>query len=219
VSDPPLFVARRFKAILERNGIDVVGGAFAGRVPAGSLRVHTVYSAPLSTLLKVVNKDSDNFFAEMLLKGLGREVEGQGTTAAGLEVVRANLRALGLPDGSHRLTDGSGLSYSNRLTPAGVSRLLRAMCRREDWPAFRASLAVAGRDGTLRTRMRGTDAAWNFRGKTGTLRVASCLSGYETTANGHQVVVVMLMNGSPVDVYHARRAQDRIAVALAKRDL
>ncbi len=219
VSDPPLYVARRFKTILERNGIDVVGEARAGRVPAGSRCMHTVYSAPLSTLLKVVNKDSDNFFAEMLLKGLGRDVYGEGTTAAGLRVARNTLAALGVPDDAYRLYDGSGLCYLDRLSARGVVRLLRAMRRRDDWSTFRASLAIAGRDGTLATRMRGTAAAGNFRGKTGTLRIACCLSGVVQTADGHQVLVSTLMNGDPVDVYRARRAQDQIAVALANAHL
>jgi len=219
VDDPPLYVAQRFKAVLERNGIDVVGAARAGSVPAGARCMHTVYSAPLSTLLKVLNKDSDNFFAEMFVKGLGRDVYGEGTTAAGLRVAREALTALGVPDDAYRLCDGSGLSYDDRLSAKGVVRLLRALRLREDWPTFRTSLARAGVDGTLETRMRGTPAAGNFRGKTGTLRIACCLSGCVQSANDHQVFVALLMNGDPVDVYRARRAQDRIAVALARADL
>ncbi len=219
VDNPPLYVARRFRTILERNGIDVVGEARAGKVPAGARCMHTVYSAPLSTLLKVLNKDSDNFFAEMLLKGLGRDVYGVGSTAAGLRVARETLAALGVPDDAYRLYDGSGLCYLDRLSAKGVVRLLRAMRLRDEWATLRASLAIAGVDGTLATRMRGTAAAGNFRGKTGTLRISCCLSGCVTTADGHQVFVAMLMNGDPVDVYRARRAQDQIAVALAKADL
>ena len=219
VDDPPLYVARRFRTLLERAGIDVVGAARAGKVPAGARCMHTVYSAPLSTLLKVLNKDSDNFFAEMLLKGLGRDVYGVGSTAAGLRVARETLAGLGVPDDTYRLYDGSGLCYLDRLSARGVVRLLRAMRLRDDWATFRASLAIAGVDGTLATRMRGTAAAGNFRGKTGTLRISCCLSGCVQSADGHQVFVAMLMNGDPVNVYGARRAQDQIAAALARADL
>jgi serine-type D-Ala-D-Ala carboxypeptidase/endopeptidase (penicillin-binding protein 4) len=219
VADPPLHVARRFTTILENNGIAVVGAARAGKVPSGARAMHTVYSAPLSTILKVIDKDSDNFFAEMLLKGLGRDVYAEGSTAAGLRVARETLAALGVPSDTYRPYDGSGLSYSDRLSARGVVRLLRAMRLREDWSTFRASLAIAGVDGTLSARMRGTPAAGNFRGKTGTLRISCCLSGVVTSADGHQVFVAMLMNGNPVNVYAARRAQDQIAVALARADL
>ncbi len=219
VDDPPLYVARRFRTLLERAGIDVVGAARAGKVPEGARCMHTVYSAPLATLLKILNKDSDNFFAEMLLKGLGRDVYGVGSTAAGLRVARETLADLGVPDDAYRLYDGSGLCYLDRLSAKAVVRLLRAMRLREEWATLRASLAIAGVDGTLETRMRGTAAAGNFRGKTGTLRISCCLSGTVQSADGHQVFVAMLMNGDPVDVYRARRAQDQIAVALARADL
>jgi D-alanyl-D-alanine carboxypeptidase/D-alanyl-D-alanine-endopeptidase (penicillin-binding protein 4) len=219
VEKPPLHVARRLTVILERNGVDVTGGPRAGKVPSGSDKVHVVYSAPLSTLLKVLMKDSDNFFAEMLVKGLGRDFRDAGTTEAGLRVSRATLRAFGIARTRFVVADGSGLSYSDRLTTGGILRLLRTMRERPEWATFRASLAIAGYDGTLRKRMVGTAAARNFRGKTGTLRIASCLSGYETTANGHRVMVAMMMNGYPLNTYAARRAQDQIAIALAKAKL
>jgi D-alanyl-D-alanine carboxypeptidase/D-alanyl-D-alanine-endopeptidase (penicillin-binding protein 4) len=219
VDKPPLHVAKRLTAILERNGVDVTGEPRAGKVPVGAEKVHTVYSAPLSSLLKVLLKDSDNFFAEMFVKGLGRDFRDGGTTEEGLRVNQATLRAFGIDGDRFRCTDGSGLAYSNRLTAGSIVRLLRTMRDRPEWPTFRESLAIAGYDGTLRKRMVGTAAARNFRGKTGTLRIASCLSGYETTANGHRVVVSMMMNGYPLNTYMARRAQDQIAVALAKAKL
>ena len=219
VADAPRYAAQRLRDALVAAGIEVGGRARAGVVPEGAYLACTVQSARLRTLLKVINKDSDNFFAEMLLKGLGRDFRSAGTTAAGLRVSRATLRALGLPDESFRLYDGSGLSYYDRLTAYAVSRLLRVMTRRDDYAPFYTSLAVAGRDGTLRKRMRGTVAEGNFRGKTGTLAVASNLSGYVTNTAGHRVVVSILMNGDWVDVWRAHRAQDRIVVAVARSRL
>jgi serine-type D-Ala-D-Ala carboxypeptidase/endopeptidase (penicillin-binding protein 4) len=219
VSDAPRYAARRLREALEAAGIDVTGGAAAGSVPRGDYLAATVWSAPLSSLLKTLNKASDNFFAEMLLKGLGRDFRGAGTTAAGLRVARATLWSLGVPDASFRLYDGSGLDYHDRLSAAAISRLLRVMARRADFATFYDSLAIAGRDGTLRKRMRGTAAEGNFHGKTGTLAIASNLSGYVTSTAGHGVVVSILMNAGWVDTWRARRAQDRIVVALAKSAL
>jgi D-alanyl-D-alanine carboxypeptidase/D-alanyl-D-alanine-endopeptidase (penicillin-binding protein 4) len=115
--------------------------------------------------------------------------------------------------------DGSGLSYSDRFNARVVAKLLRVMTTRADFRPFFDSLSVAGVDGTLRKRMRGTAAYRTFRGKTGTLNISSCLSGYVTSAGGNRLVVSMLMNGGPVNVWAAHRAQDAIAVALAKSRL
>ncbi len=111
-------------------------------------------------------------------RGSGRRSAAGGTTAAGLKVERAFLVSQGIGAKTFRLTDGSGLSYADRLTPLGITILLDAMSQRADWPVFWNSLAVAGVDGTLAERMRGTAAQKNLHGKTGTLSVASNLSGY-----------------------------------------
>jgi len=219
VADPARYAARRLRDALKAAGIKVTGKARRGVVPAGAHLSVTVVSAKLKTLLKPLCKDSDNFFAEMLVKGLGKDFRSAGTTAAGLRVSRATLRALGLSDETFRLADGSGLSYKNRLSAAGIAKLLRVMTRRADYLFFWRSLTIAGRDGTLRERMRDTAAEANFRGKTGHLNIASNLAGYVTSAAGRRVVVVMLMNGDALDWTRANRAQDRIAVALAKSQL
>ena len=125
-----------------------------------------------------MNKPSDNFFAEMLTKGLGASFGGGGTTAGGDKVERAFLVSLGIAGTTFRLTDGSGLSYHDRLTTLDVTALLPPCPSAADWPTFWSSLSVAGVDGTLADRMRGTAAQKNLHGKTGTLTVASNLSGY-----------------------------------------
>ncbi len=141
-----------------------------------------------------MNKPSDNFYAEMLTKGLGAQFAGGGTTALGVKAESAFLVSLGLGAKTFRLTDGSGLSYYDRLTTLDITRLLTAMSRRTDWKAFWHSLSVAGVDGTLPARMRGTAARRNLRGKTGTLTNASNLSGFVKAANGDWLVFSMLMN-------------------------
>jgi D-alanyl-D-alanine carboxypeptidase/D-alanyl-D-alanine-endopeptidase (penicillin-binding protein 4) len=166
-----------------------------------------------------MGKPSDNTIAEMLLKGLGRDFGAGGTTAAGAAVVRAQLVQCGAPAGGLRVLDGSGLSYGNRLTAYAVTRLLVYMSTRMDFDTYWSSLAVGGRDGTLRLRMRGTLAVDNVHAKTGTLSIASCLSGYLTTRDREGVAFSILMNGWPLDAGRARAAQDALAAALARADL
>lgn len=216
VAHPALFTVRRLTKILERNGIVVTGSAAVGRVPATAVLCFTEQSAPLATLIKAMNKPSDNFFAEMLTKDLGAAFGGAGTTAAGVAVEAKFLRSEGVAATSFRLCDGSGLSYQDKLTAGAVTRLLRQMAGSVDYPYYWASLPVAARSGTLIDRMRNTAAAGNVHAKTGTLAIASCLSGYVTTANGHQVVFSILMNHSCLNIWRAEGAQDAIAVALAK---
>jgi serine-type D-Ala-D-Ala carboxypeptidase/endopeptidase (penicillin-binding protein 4) len=219
VADPALRTASLLTAELRRAGITVGERAETGVTPPGSYLAVTLLSAPLSDLVRHMDKQSDNFFAEMLVKGLGRDFRGSGTTAAGLRVLRATMDSYGLPRSGYRVHDGSGLSYADRLSARAVTRLLRVMCAQADYPAFDASLSVAGIDGTLAQRMRGSAAAGDFHGKTGTLSIASCLSGYVTDAAGHELVVSMLMNGRPMNVWAAHQAQDAIAETLARARL
>ncbi len=162
----------------------------------------------MAALIRLTNQPSDNYFAEMLLKGLGARFGGAGSTSAGAAVVRAQAASLGLHPS---VTDGSGLSRADRSSPSQVVSLLR---RLSTDATFTGSLAVAGRSGTLARRMRGTSADGRCRGKTGTLHDVSNLVGYCRTANGHVLVFAWLMNG--IDPTYAHGLQDRMTVALAR---
>jgi D-alanyl-D-alanine carboxypeptidase/D-alanyl-D-alanine-endopeptidase (penicillin-binding protein 4) len=216
VANPPLFAARTVTRFLEDAGIDVVLTPVARRVPGTATLAHTEYSAPLAVIVAAMNKPSDNFFAEELTKGLGKAFGRGGTTAAGTEVAGAFLRSLGISSSDFRLRDGSGLSYEDGLTARCVSLLLRRAAGSGWFRYYLGSLPIAGRDGTLEDRMRGTAAQGNLRAKTGTLNVSSCLSGYVTNARGRRLIFSILMNGAPLNTYTARLAQDAIGVALAK---
>ena len=216
VSDPGLGAARRLTEMLESHGIDVAGAPRTGTVPSTYLLRYTEYSPPLYVVLAGMDKPSDNFYAEEITKALGALFRGTGSTVAGDAVKASFLEDSGIPSSQFVLADGSGLSHQDRLTAWSIVKLLRVMAARPDYPLFWASLSIAGHDGTLYDRMRGTPAQNNLHGKTGTISIASCLSGYETTANGHHVVFSMLMNRSWIDVSAAHKAQDAIAVALAR---
>ena len=222
VSAPATWAAKLMRDALVDAGVKVKGKPGTGKVWSTSVLVKRQYSAALPGILKHMNKESDNFFAEMLLKGLGQDFYGEGSTAAGTKASKAALHAMGIRTGTYVIQDGSGLSYGDRLTAEGVVRVLGAMRQRDDFDAYYDSLAVAGKDGTLHDRMRGTAAAGNAHAKTGTLNIAVCLSGYVESANDHLVAFSILMNGGSVgtsDWTRATTAQDKIVVALAKASL
>jgi len=216
-ADPALAAARTLTRRLRAAGIRVAHAPGRGVAPITATLACTESSATLAHILAAMDKPSDNFIAEELLKGLGAGFGAGGRTTAGAHVAKAYLESIGIADG-YRLRDGSGLSYQDRLTVHAVLKILGEMSRRADFPVFRDALSIAGVDGTLQDRMRGTAAAGNVHAKTGTLNVASSLSGYVTTANGHQLTFSMLMNGDPVDVTAAHVAQDAVAVLLARSE-
>ncbi len=154
--DPPLFAAASLTALLRHSGIPVSGGARVGTTPSTARLAYVERSAPLAAIIAFMNKSSDNFFAEMLTKGLGASFGGAGSTAAGVRVERAFLLSQGIRPATFAVTDGSGLSYADRETSLDITDLLKDMALRSDWPVFWSSLSVAGVDGTLADRMRGT---------------------------------------------------------------
>jgi D-alanyl-D-alanine carboxypeptidase/D-alanyl-D-alanine-endopeptidase (penicillin-binding protein 4) len=219
VNDPATYAAQLLTEALRAKGIKVTGKPGVGKTPATAQLLKQQFSAPLRALLKRMNKDSDNFFAETMLKGLGKDFRDEGSTQAGLDVSRANLAAIGLDPASYRLVDGCGLSYENRITARDIVRVLGAARQRFDFADYYDSLAIAGEDGTLEDRMRGTAAAGNARAKTGTLNIAVCLSGYVTSANDRLVGFAILVNGGSVNWGNATAAQDDIVEMLAATSL
>ena len=218
LADPARTFAQQLTNALIRNGVPVSGKPTVWPTPAKAKLLYTELSAPLWRILAAMDKPSDNFLAEELTKGLGAAFGGGGTTARGLKVDRAFLVSAGIPTKSFTLADGSGLSYKDRLSALDFTALLRAMMLRSDWQTFYDSLAVAGVDGTLSDRMRHTAADDSVSTKTGTLSVASNLSGFATSANGHWLLFSVLMDTAPywIDVTAAHEAQDAIAVAVAR---
>lgn len=213
-SDPAAFAARRLRSLLRAGGVKVLGAARAAGAPREGLSDLGVLASPsMDVLARHTNVSSDNFVAEMLLKGLGAQFGAAGTTTAGAAVVRATLDDFGVRP---RIADGSGLSRANRTTPRQVVRLLERMENQAIAPTWRRSLAVAGRTGTVRKRMRRTAAARRCRVKTGTIRGVSNLAGVCTTTGGETVAFAWLMNG--VNPYGARRIQDRMTALVARYD-
>lgn len=182
------FVAALTEALRDR-GIAVDGQPpMPGNRPADPL--FTVSSVPLREILPALMKPSQNQIAEVLLRTLGLERTGVGTADSGRRVVERQLTAWGLAADGFVIRDGSGLSRSDLLSPETIVGLLDVMRRSPHFDLYRASLPIAGVDGTIRTRMRGTPAENNVRAKTGTLSMVRSLSLAEparpsggTTAN------------------------------------
>ena len=148
VDDPSLAAASTLTKQLRAAGVRVAHAPARGVAPITATLAYTERSAPLSRVLAAMNKPSDNFLAEELLKGLGAGFGDGGTTVAGADVAKRFLQSIGVSDG-FRIRDGSGLSYQDKLTARVVLKVLGAMAKRADFPVFRRSLAVAGVDGTL----------------------------------------------------------------------
>jgi serine-type D-Ala-D-Ala carboxypeptidase/endopeptidase (penicillin-binding protein 4) len=211
--EPAAHAAGQLAKILRGQGVRVEGRSGAGAAPVNATELAAVQSPPVRDLIRLTNVPSDNFLAEMLVKDLGAQFAGAGTTAAGTGVVRAQLASFGVHP---RIVDGSGLSRADRTTPREVVRLLETMHHQELAGAFEGSLAVAGRTGTIRKRMRGTAAQDRCKAKTGTLIAVSSLAGVCETAGGHTIAFAMLMNRAAVGRAHG--VQDRIAAAIARYD-
>lgn len=205
--------ARAYVDALRRRGIAVSGRSGARRAPADAISITFDLSAPLGEVLRLVNGESDNFAAEMLLKELGASSAGQGSSAAGSRVVRKSLRDAGVPLAGIRIADGSGLSRYDRLTASGLVALLRAGATDPAVRAtFVASLAVAGISGTLEERLDRPPTRGRVLAKTGTTTRASALAGFV----GRKYAFAILQNGDPVPHRAAQTAQDRFVTVLAR---
>ena len=208
---PPLLAARALREALVARGVAVDGRHALGAAPRRAVSVAVDHSPTLATIVREMDRDSDNFVAEMLLKHLGTLDGGVGTTARGARVVLAEMRTAGIPVDGVRIVDGSGLSSLDRLTPAALAGVIRAgMQDPRIGKVFVESFAVAGRSGTLDTRL--PRLAGLVRGKTGTTDLSCSLSGLI----GDRIVFSVVQNGHPVSFWSARTAQDRFVTALAR---
>src|SRR5690242_10842401 len=208
--NPPLFAAQQLTKELEKEGIQVRGRAATGVAPSDAKVLASVKSPPLSQLVKLTLKPSDNWFAEMLLKDLAAAGGRKGTTITGAQGAAAFAKRLGT---GVSMNDGSGLSRADRASPRQVVKLLDKMRNRPEFNALFAALPIAGRDGTLDDRMRHGAARGRYRAKTGTLSNVSTLSGYCNSRSGDLIEFSLLMNRT--GVLGAHNVQDRMANAMA----
>jgi D-alanyl-D-alanine carboxypeptidase/D-alanyl-D-alanine-endopeptidase (penicillin-binding protein 4) len=180
----------------------------------------TLSSPPLSEILKALMKPSQNQIAEMLFRTVALEQTGAGRTDSARAVVSAQIAKWGVSVSAEAVVrDGSGLSRYDYISPRTVVRILDAMRRSPHFSAYYDALPIAGVDGTIRNRMKGTPAQGNVHAKTGSVALARSLSGYVTTADHHMLIFSFLANNWTVPVTSVERVQDAIAARLAAMQL
>jgi D-alanyl-D-alanine carboxypeptidase/D-alanyl-D-alanine-endopeptidase (penicillin-binding protein 4) len=215
MEEPTLYTAVVLKDVLIKSGIKVTGKVIKGVKPDVAKLVVEHKSPPLSNIIILLNKPSDNLIAENLLKSLGAEVKGKGTISTGEEVELDFLKRAGGDPEAITINDGSGLSRLNYISPDNLIAILRFMWNHRYSKVFIDSLPIAGVDGTLRRRMKGTASEGNVRAKTGYVRRVSCLSGYVTTRTKEPIVFSIMMNGHLCSNSSATKIQDAICELLA----
>ena len=186
------------------------------RCPESAFSVCTRFHT-MDQIMQKMMKESDNLYAESMYYQIAASTGNRPASAkSARSVERQLIRKLGLDASRCKLADGSGLSLYNYLSAEQECLLLRYAYRNENiYPHLRPSLPIAGIDGTLRKRMRGTSASGNVRAKTGTLTGIITLAGYCTAANGHDLCFVILNNGI-MHAVNARRFQDRVCALLCQ---
>jgi D-alanyl-D-alanine carboxypeptidase/D-alanyl-D-alanine-endopeptidase (penicillin-binding protein 4) len=196
VTNPTFYFGQTLQQLLRDHGIRVQGRLRRGTVPETASLINSYESPELAEVVRDMNKVSSNFIAEMLIKTLGAELRGvPGTWAKGLDVAQDLLAEMGLPRGTYQLRNGSGLNDTNRFSAQQMTALLVAVWKKFPVAAeFVSSLGIAARDGTMRLRMEGTDAAGRLRAKTGTLDKVTALSGYVQSLGGERFVFSILVN-------------------------
>ncbi|HEX7997228.1 MAG TPA: D-alanyl-D-alanine carboxypeptidase/D-alanyl-D-alanine-endopeptidase [Pyrinomonadaceae bacterium] len=228
ITHPALLFVDLLRTSLAQRGVIVSGQTKTinarerGNLPlqtSSLVEIASIQSQPLSVIAAQCLKPSQNLYAELLLRTLGRvagTVDPKVITAdAGSQVIRTFLREAGIGPREIVIADGSGLSRHNLITADATMRLLIYMSRHRYASTFREALPIAGVDGTLKNRMKGTPAERNLRAKTGTINTVATLSGYVTSAAGERLVFSVLLNNYPEAPSERRVYLDTIAVALA----
>lgn len=235
IHQPARWAAALFRRILKERGIVVEGETEVRDArsqvekdsfdPQSAVELAFVNGKSLGALARATNKESLNLSAELILRTLGKErghtapdsdprrMRERGDDQAGLAVIRRWLESAGVATGNLSLHDGSGLSRLDLVTPEATAKLLVAMARTPAYTVFRDSLPIAGRDGTLKFRLR-SSAAGRILAKTGTLTYINSLSGYATTADNETLAFSIICNNETAEA-SGTRPIDTIATLLA----
>jgi len=224
ILDPAEYFLQHFRSVLATEGISVGRASVVSKDgTAGERELAAVESPPLSVLLVEINQESNNLYAEALLRSLKASVKrslnvGANSDSAdiGLNEMKATLTALGVNPESYVLADGSGLSRKNLVSPEAIAQTLKLMAQTPQASVYRASLPTAGVSGSLQHRFLNTTAQGNLQAKTGTLSGVSALSGYLDVPGYQPLVVSIMVNQSDQSTTTLRQAIDEIVVLLTR---
>src|SRR5689334_9757368 len=242
ISHPGLLFIYMLRSSLAQKGVTITGASrINGATPQPTMitgvtvsgtngpsqtmqnEIATLQSPPFSVIAAQTLKPSQNLYTELILRTLGKVSPSPATTSnftqtsdeLGLEAVKSFLKNVGLRPEALVLDDGSGLSRNDMITADASVQLLTFMSKHRYATVFRDALPIAGVDGTLRNRFKGTPAENNLRAKTGSLRSAASLAGYVTTAAGEKLAFSIMVNNYPRDVEPRLACIDPIAVLIA----
>ena len=217
VLEPSSYVVQRFQAELKKLGINVnQTQAPKSRsplvIPSNSSEVAAVESAPLANLLVEMNRESNNFYAEMLSRQVGKVATGDDRNW--VAAVGESLTNLGVDPQGYKIVDSSGLARQNQVTPRAIVQTLQGMANSPEATAYRDSLSLAGENGTLRNRLKNIPG--NFWGKTGTLRGVVALSGYLDVPSYDPLVVSIIVNNPQQSTTTLRQGTDGIVTQISR---
>jgi D-alanyl-D-alanine carboxypeptidase/D-alanyl-D-alanine-endopeptidase (penicillin-binding protein 4) len=242
VTDPTRYFEDALTQALREAGIAVLGPRMppaATLVPATPLAMLPTATAPasgctccacagpgtdtlfawmsprLDSVLTLLEKPSQNQIAEALLRTLGGVVKNVASVDSGRAVIKETLTGWGIPEDAYVYIDGSGLSRYNYVAPEAIAQALVSISKSPDFNAFYAALPIAGVDGTIEQRLRGTAAQGNAHAKTGSIANVRSLSGYVTTLDGERLVFVLLCNHFTAGRRVVERVQDHVVERLA----
>jgi D-alanyl-D-alanine carboxypeptidase/D-alanyl-D-alanine-endopeptidase (penicillin-binding protein 4) len=212
VEDPPLYAAQALREIVRGEGIEIGGRNTTGTVPTAARPLLRHPSRSLGVLVRDMNKNSNNFMAETLVKTLGAQFASvPGTTQNGLEVIASWLSGIGIDLAGVRLADGSGLSDDTLVPARVIADVLRHAWRDfETGPDLVASFPIGGADGTLDERFGGEEGRRRVRGKTGRIAGALTLAGYGANRDGRAFAFVVLANRPRGTIEAVHRAIDGV---------
>lgn len=210
VADPTAHYIAAFREQMDMQDIDVTGKYKRDVTPPEAELLMSVDSPALSQILADMNKSSLNFVAEQVLRTLGAEITGEGSTQSGLTVVNQYLASIGVPPSDAVLINGSGLSRQAKMKASALTTVLVDMARDPQVGAeFASSLAISGTDGTLWSRLR--EDPGRLRGKTGTLDEVHCLAGYIDSQGGRRYAFAFLVNNYGTRLQAVRDVHDAFA--------
>ncbi|MDQ2096250.1 MAG: D-alanyl-D-alanine carboxypeptidase/D-alanyl-D-alanine-endopeptidase [Tychonema bourrellyi B0820] len=219
VVNPANNFLQHFQQVLAGEGIPVKQALVASNFRNFSQELANIESPPLAELVKETNRESNNVYAEVLLRLLGKETgkmpvsQEQDTMEIGLKELKTTLTQLGINPNTYKLADGSGLSRHNLISPEALVQTLRLMANSPLASIYRASLPVAGESGTLKNRFL-TPNRVILQAKTGTLSGVAALSGYVEVPNYEPLVFSIMVNQSDLSAPKVRSAIDEIVLLL-----
>jgi serine-type D-Ala-D-Ala carboxypeptidase/endopeptidase (penicillin-binding protein 4) len=222
IPEPGIAFLERLRDILQTHQIQVdrlVLSPPSAVPPIQESLIATIDGPRLLMLMTQINQDSDNFYAEALLRQLGvTQPRGldSSTAAQGLIRLQQTLAKRGINPQGYRLVDGSGLSRKNLVSPRALVQTLQAMAQSPDAQTYRATLAVAGRSGTLKRRFVGTLVAGKLQGKTGTLQDTAALAGYLTLSSTQTLLLSIFVNHSTQQSTDLRQTIDAVVLAITE---